>query len=149
MIDRIRIVKSLRTLEAFENGRRVFAFRAGLGRCPEGPKEREGDGRTPEGVYRVCLKNPAGRFGPSLGLDYPSPADAVKGGADARLLSLIEEAHRLGKRPPWGSFLGGEICVHGGGASSDWTAGCVALDDGDIALLYPAVPLHCPVEILP
>lgn len=149
MIDRIVIVKSQRTLEAFENGRKVFSFRVGLGRCPEGPKEREGDGRTPEGAYLVCLKNPAGRFGPSLGLDYPSPADARKGGADERLFGLIEEARRLGNRPPWGSFLGGEICIHGGGAGSDWTAGCVALDNRDIALLFPAVPLRCPVEILP
>ncbi|MBR4501433.1 MAG: L,D-transpeptidase family protein [Clostridia bacterium] len=149
MIDLVRIVKSKRTLEAIENGRKAFSFRIGLGRCPEGPKEREGDGRTPEGIYHVCLKNPAGRFGPSLGLDYPSPSDALKGGADERLLGLIKEAHRLGTRPPWGSYLGGEICIHGGGAGSDWTAGCVALDDDAIALLFPAVPLHCTVEILP
>ena len=149
MINLVRIVKSERTLEAFENGQKAFSFRIGLGRCPEGPKPREGDGRTPEGAYRVCLKNPAGRFGPSLGLDYPSPADALNGGADDHLLFLIEEAHRLGNRPPWGSFLGGEICIHGGGSGSDWTAGCIALDDKDIALLFPAVPLHCAVEILP
>ena len=149
MIDRIVIVKSERTLEAFENGQKAFSFRIGLGRCPEGPKQREGDGRTPEGVYRVCLKNPAGRFGPSLGLDYPSPADARKGGADERLLGLIEEARRLGNRPPWGSFLGGEICIHGGGAGSDWTAGCVALSDADAQALYDAVPLGTAVDIVP
>ncbi len=148
MIDLIRIVKSSRTLEAFEGGRRVFLFRAALGRCPSGPKERAGDGKTPEGTYRVCLKNPRGKFGPSLGLDYPSPRDALRGGADEKLQRLIEERHRLGERPPWGSFLGGEICIHGGGAASDWTEGCIALEDGDIALLFPGVPMHCPVEIL-
>ena len=146
---RIVIEKAARRLALLDGEKTVFACPVALGSHPAGPKEREGDGRTPEGAYLVCLKNPAGRFGPSLGLDYPSPADARKGGADERLLGLIEEARRLGNRPPWGSFLGGEICIHGGGAGSDWTAGCIALDDKDISLLFPAVPLHCAVEILP
>ncbi len=149
MIDRIVISKSARSLEAFGEGKVLFRFRLALGSCPVGPKRAQGDGKTPEGTYHVCLKNPCGKFGPSLGLDYPSPEDALQNGADARLLDLITQARREGRRPPWGSFLGGEICIHGGGAASDWTAGCIALDDGDIAVLFPLTPLRCPVEILP
>ncbi len=149
MIDRIRIEKSRRTLEAYENGRCVLCAPIALGKCPLGPKEREGDGKTPEGTYFVCLKKPQGRFGPSLGLDYPSPEDARCGGADEHLLGLVETARREGRRPPWGSFLGGEICIHGGGTASDWTAGCIALEDGDAETLFSLTPVHCPVEILP
>ena len=149
MIDRIRIIKSERLLVAECRGRPVLRFRAALGKCPAGRKEREGDGRTPEGEYRVCLKKAQGKYGPSLGLDYPSPEDARLGGADERLISLIESARREGRRPPWGSFLGGEIYIHGGGSGSDWTAGCIALDDADAARLFDETPLLCPVEIVP
>ena len=149
MIDRITVFKSQRLLIASRNGRAVFRFRAALGSCPMGPKERQGDGRTPEGAYRVCLRNPRGKFGPSLGLDYPSPEDAAINGADARLLSLIESARREGRRPPWGSFLGGEICIHGGGSGRDWTVGCIALDDADMERLFEVTPAMCPVDILP
>ena len=150
MISRILVHKKLRRLQALdENGHEAFRFPIALGRCPEGNKERQGDGKTPEGRYRVCLKNPQGKFGPSLGIDYPSPDDALRLGAEEKLLELIRLAHREGRRPPWGSPLGGEICIHGGGTASDWTAGCVALENRDMEALFPLVALGTPVEILP
>ncbi len=150
MIKTIQVSKSGRCLTALdEDGAEVFRFPIALGRCPKGPKERQGDGRTPEGRYFVCLKNPNGKFGPSLGLDYPSPEDAERLGADESLLHLIRTARLEGRRPPWGSPLGGEICIHGGGTASDWTAGCIALEDRDIAVLFPLVAQGTPVMILP
>ena len=44
----------------------------------------------------------------------------------------IVEAHRKGTTPPWNTKLGGEVFVHGRGSKSDWTLGCIALDDSDI-----------------
>ena len=123
-------------------------FAVALGSAPVGPKEREGDGRTPEGIYRVCLKK-QGKWGPSLGISYPNRADALRCGADEELLRAIEAAEASGTRPPWGSALGGEIFIHGGGTARDWTGGCVALSDADAETLYHAVPLSCPVRIEP
>ncbi len=54
-----------------------------------------------------------------------------------------------GRCPPWNTRLGGEIFIHGRGSGSDWTLGCVALDDADMKELYDAVSLGTPVIIHP
>ena len=67
----------------------------------------------------------------------------------AALIACIEERAARGERPPWGSPLGGEIYVHGGGLAGDWTAGCVALADADAERLYALAPLGTEILILP
>lgn len=126
----------------------MFACPVALGFSPEGNKEKEGDGKTPEGSYFVCLKK-IGKYGPSLGINYPSLADALRLGADENLLQCIREREEQGMRPPWGSFMGGEIYIHGGGNDRDWTAGCIALADADAEKLYTLCDEGTNVEILP
>ena len=146
---RILIEKNARRLTLLdEKGQALWACPIALGACPRGPKEREGDGKTPEGDYFVCLKK-RGKYGPSLGVSYPNEQDALRAGADEALLCCIRERAARKKRPPWGSFLGGEIYIHGGGTKGDWTAGCVALADGDAEALYARVPLGTQVHISP
>ena len=147
---RILIEKSARRLTLSDaEGKSLLVCRIALGFAPALPKTRSGDGRTPEGDYYVCLKNPKGKFGPSLGVSYPNEADARRGGMDEAFLSLLAQARERGIRPPWGSPLGGEICIHGGGAQSDWTAGCVALDDADMETLFSLTEMGAPVFIVP
>ena len=146
---KIVVEKSARRLTLLEDGRAVLTCRAALGDHPAGAKRRSGDGRTPEGDYYVCLKKAAGKFGPALGLSYPSPADGEAGGADAALLQYIRERWARRERPPWGSLLGGEIMIHGGGADRDWTRGCVALADADMAALFERVEEGTEVTLLP
>ena len=121
-------------------GKGLFCCRAALGKMPEGHKQCEGDGKTPEGRYFVCLKREQGKFGQGLGISYPSLTDAKnavsEGRLDPSLLPLFEKAENEQKRPPWGTPLGGEIYIHGGGSASDWTAGCIALDDSDMEKLF-------------
>ncbi len=144
----IRIEKAARRLTLLDGGQEILCCPIALGQNPVGPKERQGDGRTPEGVYFVCVKK-IGKFGPSLGVSYPNEADARRMNAPAELIACIRERAARGERPPWGSFLGGEIYIHGGGTASDWTAGCVALDDGDMQALYVAAPLGAAIQLLP
>ena len=149
MTMRILIEKAARRLTLFnDHGETIFVFPIALGSCPTGAKEREGDGRTPEGRYFVCLKK-IGKFGPSLGVSYPNAEDARRMGAPEELTACIRERAARGERPPWGSFLGGEIYIHGGGTETDWTAGCIALNDADAQTLYDAVPLGTIIEIDP
>ena len=146
---RIQIEKAARRLTLYQADREpLFSCAVALGRCPAGPKEREGDGRTPEGRYFVCLKK-MGKYGPSLGVSDPSEQDALRLNAPEHLTALIRERAARGERPPWGSFLGGEIYIHGGGADTDWTAGCVALSDQDAQTLYDLTPLGTAVDISP
>ena len=79
----------------------------------------------------------------------PEFQDARRMGAPEELTACIRERAARGERPPWGSFLGGEIYIHGGGAETDWTAGCIALNDADAQTLYDAVPLGTIIEIDP
>lgn len=150
---RVIIEKRSRRLTVFDGERELFHCRAALGREPEGPKRREGDGRTPEGVYTVCLVKERGKYGRSLGLSYPGVEDArvalLRGEIDAATLCAVERAHREGRRPPWGSPLGGEIYIHEGGSLSDWTQGCIALDASDMDRLFPLRDTLEAVEIRP
>ena len=145
--DKILIEKSLRRLTVQgDEGDMLFSCPVALGNCPTGPKEREGDGKTPEGKYFVCLKK-HGKYGPSLGVSYPNEADARRMSAPEELISCIRDRAAQKQRPPWGTALGGEIYIHGGGADADWTAGCVALNDADAEALYALVPLGTEIEI--
>ena len=62
-------------------------------------------------------------------------------------LASIEAAHRAGRKPPQTSPLGGEILLHGGGSSTDWTLGCIALDNDDIDDLRSHLPQNMQVQI--
>jgi murein L,D-transpeptidase YafK len=76
-----------------------------------GPKQREGDFQLPEGFYFIEVFNPQSRYNLSLGLDYPNPADRLRGGTEP---------------------LGGDIFIHGGCASE----GCIPLDDRSMQEVY-------------
>jgi murein L,D-transpeptidase YafK len=148
---RVRISKSRRRLELYSDGRLVREYRVALGKNAVDDKERQGDYRTPEGEFYVCVKNAASKFYLSLGLSYPNREDAERGLRDQLITRAehdrIVRAVGRGLRPPWGTALGGEIFIHGGGSASDWTWGCVALDDADVKELFDAVPKGTPVVI--
>jgi len=150
---KIVVLKSLRTLQLFSQGRLVRIYKIGLGSSPVGAKRRQGDRRTPEGSYRICLKNPHSQYYLSLQVSYPNRADADRGLADGLLSreqhERIAAAERRGMPPPSNTPLGGDIFIHGRGSSSDWTWGCMALDDAEMKEIFSLVPVGAPVEIRP
>ncbi len=145
--------KAARQLTLFSGGEAVRTYRVVLGFTPEGDKVRQGDGRTPEGTFYVCVKNDKSNFYLSLGLTYPDAEDAARGLRDGLITrkqhDRIASAARRKARPPWDTALGGEIFIHGGGTSSDWTAGCVALENAHIKELFDSVPMGTTVRIEP
>ncbi len=148
---RIVVLKEQRLLQLFSGQDLVREYPIGLGFEPVADKEREGDGATPEGSFRVCIKNPQSQFYLSLGLDYPNVSDAERGLGDGVISEAEHNAivEAVGRHlcPLWNTSLGGEIFIHGRGSSSDWTLGCVALDDVDMKELYAVVGVGTPVEI--
>ena len=137
----ITVAKSRRELTAKTlDGTVIMKCPVALGSSPTGHKYASGDGRTPEGHYFVCLMRENGKFGPSLGISYPGLQDAEnavnEGRLEAGLLPLFAAAEENKTRPPWGTALGGEICIHGGGDTHDWTAGCISLSDENIRKLF-------------
>jgi hypothetical protein len=135
--------KSARRLMLYADGELTACWRAALGFTPQGPKQAEGDGKTPEGWYRTSDK-PWSAFDDAIAVHYPNVADAEAAEADGRIrrrtAAAIVDAHRHGRVPPQRTALGGAILIHGGGSSVDWTLGCIALDDFDLADLRGRLP---------
>lgn len=150
---RIYVFKSERRLLLVQDDTLVRDFRIGLGPHPSGDKFMRGDGRTPEGEFYVCVKNPDSKFYKSLGLSYPAPKHAEQayllGAISREEYFSITDACRTRCIPPWNTVLGGAIFIHGGGAHEDWTEGCVALSNSAMDELFEIVPVGAPVQILP
>lgn len=150
---RLVVKKSRRKLFVYDGERLVKTYKLALGAQPAGDKETEGDGKTPEGDFYVAVKNPKSKFYLSLGLSYPN-AEHARRGLRERLISQAEHDEILKaiaekRLPPQKTRLGGEIYLHGGGNEIDWTAGCAAFDDAQIAELFAVVPLQTLVTIEP
>lgn len=150
---RLVIKKNSRKLEVFDGEKLVKTYLMVLGFTPTGDKEIEGDGKTPEGEFYVFTKNDKSRFFLSLGLSYPSIDDA-KRGLSENIISQEEhdsivEAIKNKQMPLQKTSLGGEIYIHGGGISEDWTDGCVALRDEEIKEIFEAIPVGTSVLIEP
>jgi len=147
------IHKAERVLGLYRDGRLAATYPIALGHSPEGHKEREGDGRTPEGLYSICNRNPESRFHLFLGLSYPNADDADSALRAGRISQAehrqIIEAIEAGRQPPWNTPLGGEIGIHGSGTASDWTLGCIALENEAIEQLWETLKVRDPVLIRP
>ena len=150
---RIVVYKSERKLEFYSDKTLLRTYRVGLGFSPVADKVREGDGATPEGEFYVFVKNNKSAYYLSLGVSYPNVEDAERGLRDGliarRQYDAIVEAHRKKIGPPQYTKLGGLIYIHGNGAKSDWTWGCVALENADMKELFDSVEVGTPVTILP
>ena len=147
----IKIFKKERLLELYANDQLIDKFNIGLGSSPIGNKTKEGDKKTPVGKYYICTRNDKSRFTLFLGISYPNTEDAKKalddGLINQSIFEKIEKANKKEIQPPWKTPLGGEVGIHGGGSSSDWTWGCIALSDKDIKKLWKYAKLKTPVEI--
>ncbi|MBL4928319.1 L,D-transpeptidase family protein [Fuscibacter oryzae] len=138
VVERIVVEKSARRLVLYQNGVIVREYRVALGFQPQGTKVRQGDGRTPEGLYRINRRNAASAYHLSLGLDYPHPTDIARA--------------RAGGYDP-----GGDIMIHGqpnalpdmAKVAGDWTAGCIALTNAEMREIWAVTPTGTPVEVRP
>ena len=149
----IVVKKHDRQLELFDGEKLIKTYKIGLGFAPEGDKEKQGDGKTPEGDFYVFVKNPKSNFYLSLGLSYPA-ADDAEHGLKAKLITQkqhdqIVKAIKNKQTPLQNTKLGGEIYIHGGGSASDWTLGCIALENEDIKEIFEVVSAGINVKIKP
>jgi len=140
MADKVLIEKKARRLTLFSKGQQIKAFKVALGRNPVGPKEKEGDNKTPEGAYIIDSRNTKSRFHLSLHISYPGIQD-------------VQRAKQLGVP------TGGNIMIHGlmngfgwiGGLHRlvNWTKGCIAVTNSEIDEIGSLVPNGTSVEIRP
>jgi murein L,D-transpeptidase YafK len=150
---RIVVKKGRRRLLLFSGDKLVRTYRIGLGLNPAGDKVRDGDRRTPLGNFYIFTRNAQSAFYLSLGLSYPNAAHAERGLRDGLIkraqYDAIMRALKAREAPPQDTTLGGDIYIHGNGARTDWTWGCVALENEDIRELFDAVNVGTRVTIEP
>lgn len=134
-VTRVLIYKEKRMMYLMHENQILEKYKVGLGFTPTGDKTVRGDGRTPEGDYRIDRRNPNSEFHLSIGISYPNAADRAY-------------AKSIGKNP------GGDIFIHGrpweyrkGG--QDWTAGCIAVTNREIEEIYSMVRSGTVVSIYP
>jgi murein L,D-transpeptidase YafK len=147
----IKVYKEIRILELYGDDNLIGRFRIALGSAPTGDKEKEGDKKTPEGKYYICTRNDKSKYTLFLGLSYPNVEDASRGLendliSDSEFREIQSNIHS-GKRPTWGTSLGGELGIHGGETNNDWTSGCIAVSDDDIRIIWEYTKMNTPVEI--
>ena len=149
------IHKAERTLELRCGDALAARFAASLGNAPEGAKQHEGDGRTPEGDYFISMKYPS-QYHRSLQLAYPNVADAdaglAKGTIKATEHAKIVQAYATCREPPQTTALGSLIQIHGGGGGpdvGDWTLGCVAVDNDEIEVVFAFQKPGCDAQTRP
>jgi murein L,D-transpeptidase YafK len=138
--DKILVLKSERKLQLLKAGRVLREFEVSLGLAPVGPKQREGDYRTPEGVYHVETRNPSSDYFLSIKVSYPDAADRAR-------------AQAKGVDP------GGQIMIHGLPNQPkyetqryrgwDWTDGCIAVSNSDMVDIWLMTQESTPIEIRP
>jgi murein L,D-transpeptidase YafK len=138
--DRVLVEKAVRRLTLLQGDTPLKTYRVALGRAPVGPKEQEGDQRTPEGVYLIDFHKEDSDYHRALHVSYPEQRD-------------IDRAAAVGVPP------GCDIMIHGirNGMGwigafhrrTDWTAGCIAVTDFEIEEIWRAVPDETPIEIRP
>ena len=117
--------KGARRMHLLSNEAVLRSYNINLGFSPIGHKQFEGDGRTPEGLYRIDRRNPQSQYHLSLGISYPNVND-------------FAAAQAIGKSP------GGDIFIHGQKNphlpdDPDWTWGCIAVKNEEIEEIYAMV----------
>ena len=138
--DFVLVQKSSHKLYLMYRGRAFKGYSVALGRGGLSPKQREGDGRTPEGHYVIDRRNSHSQFHLSLHISYPNAQDR-------------RNARALGAPP------GGDIMIHGVPNGYrwatpflevvDWTNGCIAVTDAEIEEIWQLVPDGTPMAIQP
>lgn len=139
-IDYILVEKAQHRLSLFHKDDLVKSYNIALGRNPIGHKEREGDFKTPEGIYKISKKNPKSKYHRSLKISYPNSQDH-------------QNAKKKGHHP------GGDIMIHGFEPHYWWvspkhklrdlTRGCIALTNQEIEEIFNLTPVGTTVEITP
>jgi len=138
--ERVLVKKSERRMYLLRGEEVLASYKISLGLNPEGPKEREGDFRTPEGEYRLGRRNSRSDYFLAIQVTYPNDLD-------------MHRARTHGWR------AGGSIMIHGLPnlprhaqsyyESFDWTDGCIALSNADMIDLWLLTTDDIPIVIQP
>ena len=125
--DTILVRKAERRMYLMRANRIIAEYPIRLGLNPTGHKEREGDFRTPEGLYQLVGRNPRSEYFLSLEVSYPNEEDrarAKKSGVPPGGLIMIHGQPNVPRKSP--DYY----------ANYDWTNGCIAVSNSDMVDIW-------------
>lgn len=129
--DLLIVDKAARRLDLYRGSVLLKSYAVSLGRHPIGPKQRQADGKTPEGNYIIDYRKADSSFHRALHISYPASTDqavARAQGIDPGGLVMI---HGMKNGLGW---LGRLHLL------TDWTDGCIAVTDREMDEIWRAVP---------
>jgi murein L,D-transpeptidase YafK len=139
-IDKVLVLKSAHQLQLISRGKVLKTYRISLGKQPKGPKLREGDNRTPEGLYWIDWRKTSEKYNLSMHISYPNSRDkaqAAKQGVSAGSMIMIHGTPIDDEYPEW-YFT-----------TLDWTNGCIAMKNTDMREVWERVKDGTLIEIRP
>ena len=142
----IVIEKSKYRLTLYYQKQPIKSYPVVLGSNPVGDKLKEGDYKTPEGIFKVRDLYPHPNWSKFIWLDYPNHDSWQK----------HLQAKKLGKIGRFDS-IGSEIGIHGVPNNGDymideglnWTWGCISLKNRDVDELYSVIQTGTIIQINP
>jgi murein L,D-transpeptidase YafK len=140
-VDYVLVKKRERKLYLYSEDQVIKSYKIALGKQPKGHKQKEGDSKTPEGLYTLDWRNPNSKFFRSIHVSYPNVVQS-------------RSADEAGVDP------GGSIMIHGQPSDwaerikltfsyQDWTEGCIALENQDMIEVWDLVRDGTPIKIDP
>lgn len=140
IVDKVLVVKSERKLHLLSKGQPLKSYKVSLGKQPRGPKLREGDQRTPEGLYWLDWRKASDKFNLSMHISYPNARDQARArteGVSPGSMIMLHGTPLDDHYPEW--------YFHG----LDWTEGCIAMRNDDMREVWSLVRDGTLIEIRP
>lgn len=142
----ILVEKSNYKLTLYYQNQPIKSYPIVLGKNPVGDKMREGDYKTPEGIFTIRDLYPHPSWSKFIWLDYPN-RESWRKHLEAKRLRKIKSSDTVGS----------EIGIHGVPQNADylideranWTWGCVSLKNKDVDEIYDVIQVGTIVEIIP
>jgi len=139
----------------------IKTFRIATGKGGKGTRIKQGDSKTPIGVYHIVDFKKDSKFHYFMQIDYPNLIDAWYGYKNAIIsaeeFKKIASSYKKREIPPQNTHLGGYIGIHGLGPTNEqklvihheanWTEGCIALTNEEINELRQYVKIGTQVVI--
>lgn len=147
---RVLAMKSEHRLEVYYHGEKVAEYPIALSARGLAPRKAWEDSLTPEGEFLIASMQYESVFGPrQMLLDTTQQSLAAYIGqyghegqeritaweAKHGALDTIWEVYDFNEAN-LGYQIWNDILIHGGGTQSDWTLGCIALDNEDLIELF-------------
>lgn len=141
---KILVRKSERVVEVFYKDELLIQYPCVLGFDPVGDKMQEGDGKTPEGKFKIKAMYPHKSWSYFIWFDYPNRTSYQR-----------FKERKANKTISTTAKIGGEVGYHGVPEKNDeiiekkidWTLGCISLSTKDITDLYQSISLETTIEI--